>query len=1095
MNKFAHWLAKHRNLGLEEWMLEVAISRQYELDNGIISAENPTELDSAVDRHIRFPLAAALLLNRNQQYAAAHDWYRLLYDPETGNVAEIFTFYSHDISREHIGAEWLDEPLDPVAIANRRQGVWLRHTILAMVRNLIDWADDEFARGLPDTFQRAEELYELARRTLQAPPLQNKCEKVLLDVVNVIQDELDGYTIAMADSMVGPLKAVSSADLISKAGKDIRKALSGRGSVPKKRLAVKRIIARTVKADHRQYPDGSLAAGFARRQTLAIAIENAIFFQSVPDGGSGGKGRGPFPKGSDPFLPDDPIFPPPDRPFDGVIDPTNPKKDYTPPPSALFFCIPPNPVLRSLQLHIDTQLRKLQLCLDFMGEPQLPRVYGCDTYDAATGLINRPTATLDQYNYCVDQPRYRYSFLIEKAHDYVDVAQRIGSILLQALQNSDNEAFLQLKAQHAIELAGATIELRRLARQEAVDGVEIAEVQKDRADSQVGFWEGRAGDDIDNTWDSMSDAEQAGLVLSGVATALSGLAILPGAAAAGAGAAITASGVATTATGALAEVGIPMTVVGFVVTAAGLASLAASLPFAAAAAGSASSTALTYASFERRFEEWKNQFELAGFDARLADLQVTVAGDRLAIAGQELEIALLELSHAREELRFLQTKVTSAALYDWMVRVLSRDYRVLMQIAACVARMAQRALEFERQESVRIVTGDYWNIAQGALASKTLTDEQRSLGLLGAERLLTDLTKLDAFKLATEKRRLQISKTFSLARRMPIEMVKFRDSGRITFNTLLDWFDDGFQGHYLRLIKSVRVSMFAIVPPLDGIHAMLHNTGESSVVVLENGNYVEKRAARNFGESIALDSAFNESGLFVLNYEDPMLLPFEGLGVQTQWTLELPRGNNRFNLDTIADVFLTIEYTAEYSRQLEQDMRNERIDQMVYEDTAVPLRLQFPDLWYHLKNHREDATGAFPPFQFKFDLPRTAFAPNLADPMTVAHLTMLVSGDFELSQDQQTMENGLTIKKGAVRLHSPSAKAFGPGVTDSNSLMLSTRGAGATGLSTHPTIPESQEWTLEFAPDFFNPTWTIPIPLIERIADVLLVITVKGTRA
>jgi hypothetical protein len=59
---------------------------------------------------------------------------------------------------------------------------------------------------------------------------------------------------------------------------------------------------------------------------------------------------------------------------------------------------------------------------------------------------------------------------------------------------------------------------------------------------------------------------------------------------------------------------------------------------------------------------------------------------------------------------------------------------------------------------------------------------------------------------------------------------------------------------------------------VDGIHAMLSNTGESSVIVKENGDYVKKRAARNFGENIALDSAFNESGLFVFNYEDPMLL-------------------------------------------------------------------------------------------------------------------------------------------------------------------------------------------------------------------------------
>lgn len=1088
--KFAHTLAKRRaefsqltaNFGLAAWKAEAENLRQRVLDLreesfDIAPADNRSDLDSAVGRILWFPLTAALLLNRNQQYAAAHEWYRLLYDPETNSVAEILQFFTGDVTYERSGTTWLDEPFDPVAIANRREGVWLRHTVLAMVRNLIDWADDEFARGLPDTYLRAEELYELARRTLQAPPLRSECEEVLLDVVAVIGDGL-GYTSAIAYKMARPLHDVTDVALVKKANKDIHKALSGRGSLKQKQLAVERIVART-----RQHPDRSLAAEYSRHHTFAVDIENAIFFKPAPDGGPGGPGGRPFeppPSGPAPGS----VFPPGGRPFDEpivVFEPLEPVLDPTPPPSARPFCVPPNPVLRSLQLQIDTQLYKLRHCLDFMGEPQIARVYGCDTYDAATGLINRPTATLDQYSYTVDQPRYRYSFLIEKARQYVDVAQRIGAILLQALQNSDNEAFAQLKARHAIELADATTELRRLGRLEAEDGVEIAGVQKDRAGSQVTFWSDRVGDP-DDLYDDLSVKEAQSLqflddsvrasemnsIVIGAATVAASL--FPG-----------------------GQVAIPVMIASF-----------------AAMASAQAAAAQARASFERRAEEWANQLTLAHFDSRIADIQVTLADDRLRIAGQELEIASLQLSHAREELRFLQDKTTNLALYDWMVRVLSRDYRSLMQIAACVARMAQRALEFERQETVRIVTGDYWNIAQGALASSALTDEQRSLGLLGAERLLTDLTKLDAFKLATEKRRLQISKTFSLARMMPTEMVEFRDSGRITFNTLLDWFDDGFQGHYLRLIKSVRVSILALVPPLDGIHAMLHNTGESSVVVLEDGTFSVKRAARNFGESIALDSAFNESGLFVLNYEDPMLLPFEGLGVQTQWTLELPRGNNRFNFDSIADVFLTIEYTAEYSREYEQQMRAERTGEDVYEDAAIPLRVMFPDLWYHLKNHRPDAAGTFASFQFKFAASRRLFAPNLfLTPPAVEHLTMLASGDFALPADpasidpevQQRIENGLTIKKGSVTLHAPLTKAFGPGVADSNSLMLSTRGAGAgtAGLPTvsiaDRTIGASDEWILEFAPEFFSPVTASPKPLIERIADVLLVITVKGNRA
>ena len=39
-------------------------------------------------------------------------------------------------------------------------------------------------------------------------------------------------------------------------------------------------------------------------------------------------------------------------------------------------------------------------------------------------------------------------------------------------------------------------------------------------------------------------------------------------------------------------------------------------------------------------------------------------------------------------------------------------------------------------------------------------------------------------------------------------------------------------------------------------------------------------------------------------------MPFEGIGVDTLWELRMPRAANPFDYDTIADVLLTIDYTA-----------------------------------------------------------------------------------------------------------------------------------------------------------------------------------------
>lgn len=1094
-----------------EWIIRI------DSYHGVISDLFPDEPHGSVfQRHLLFPIIAGHVLHQAGEFEKAHAWFRLLFDPVTRvptvrfNEGLAAASFEPGPDESKVGDAWLDHPYDPVAIANRRPGVWLRHTVLGMARNLVDWADDDFARGLPDTYQRAEERYELARRLLAANAMGDACETLIMDIRNHIGDFVGASTASAYMKALAEIQSPATLRHIAAKVKRVS-TTSLQHPAARKHAALKRIMASAAALERKKHPPKPLDSEWWAARTSGLDFEDSIVLQPLI--------AGVVQPGVRPRL-----GPPPElasrlraRVFDGLFD--LPEPSPLPAVVSLAFCVPLNPVLLQLRKHVTNQLLKLKRCLDFLGEPQTPRVYGCDTYDPATGSINRPMAIIDQFSYTADQPRYRYNFLVEKARQYIDVAQRIGALLLQALQSRDNEEFHLLTAKHAIELAGATVELRRLGQIEAARGIEIAGLQSERADSQVTFWEKRAGNDVDSYRDTLSDDEKESLEAMEQSIELqqhAATVLRIGSVAAAVGGAVAGAGAIASATGVGAVAGLPMLAIGASVVAAVAPMAAASHQAEAAALSQQSSLASARSSFERRFEDWKNQFELATIDAALADVQGDLAADRAAIADQEAAIAQLQLSHAREELRFHQTKTTNLALYDWMTRVLLRDYRTLMQIAAATARMAQTAVVFERQEPVSIIVGDYWHVANGPLQSPGLSTNQRSFGLLGAERLLTDLTKLDAFKLATDQRRQQLSKTISLARMIPTELVGFRQSGTLTFNTLLTWFDDDVLGHYLRLIKSVKVTVLAIVPPVDGIHATLHNSGESSVVVKENGGrtFIKKRAARNFGDRVSLDAAFNESGLFVFNYDDPMLLPFEGLGVETQWTLEMPRGRNRFYFDTIADVLLTIDYTAEYSPVYEAHQRAEQAGLQTYEETVVPLRLQFPDVWYHFKNHRPDEAGAYTPFSFKFRLPRGAFAPSVTDPLVVVHLTLLVSGNLTRAEQDQVAD-GLTIT------HLPSAaaapqvlhsgkppraavpgdptsapvpgdpsNAFGDPLFGGTSLMLSTRGLSARGLAPPPSIGTANpdEWTIEFSRALFP-------AVVEKISDVLLVITVSGTRA
>ena len=412
-----------------------------------------------------------------------------------------------------------------------------------------------------------------------------------------------------------------------------------------------------------------------------------------------------------------------------------------------------------------------------------------------------------------------------------------------------------------------------------------------------------------------------------------------------------------------------------------------------------------------------------------------------------------------------------------------------MQIASNVAKLAQRALEFERQEALTIIVGDYWSLSSVTAYSGNLSEDQKEAGLLGAERLSTDLTRLDAFKVTTEKRRLQLSKSISMAQILPGELAKLKTSGKVTFNTLLHWFDRDFPGHYLRLIKSVKISILALTPPIDGIHATLSNEGISTVVVHNGGKFEPKRAFRESGETIALDSPFNETGLFVLDYNDPMFLPFEGLGVETQWVLELPKASNRFNFDTLIDVMLTIEYTAlhndSYAETVRLQLGNSDIN-----DIPFNVKLHSPDKWYHFKNDPvADGTR-----KIDIQLPKQFMPPHYETGETIStiHITVFLMGNFnDLSQADIFKSIGIEHEYEENNKPKKLVVEFKTKVIDTENrqyALLSTRNNNNSSVQLDTGINPIGEWKISIT-DISLPDNTT---LGEILDDILIVFTTKG---
>src|SRR5262249_33393518 len=93
-----------------------------------------------------------------------------------------------------------------------------------------------------------------------------------------------------------------------------------------------------------------------------------------------------------------------------------------------------------------------------------------------------------------------------------------------------------------------------------------------------------------------------------------------------------------------------------------------------------------------------------------------------------------------------------------------------------------------------------------------------------------------------------------------------------------------------------------------------------------------------------------------------MLLPFEGLGVDSSWEFVMPKAANPFAYSTIADILLAVDYTAfdspDYRSQIIQQQ-----DQTMNADRSYSFVQQFPDQWYALSNPDPVATRVSVSFQ------------------------------------------------------------------------------------------------------------------------------------
>jgi hypothetical protein len=828
-----------------------AIIRDTFLDNEGYPAVLITYLQEA---YYFVPVHLALQLQHRGQYLAALDWLRTVYDySRPPNQRKIYYGLVQEASLEHAferSGDWLLDPLDPHIIAAARRNTYTRFTLLSLIRCLLDYADAEYTRDTAESVPRARELYHTALELLEDGDLKqstNACQEIIGTITIEVGEPFRPWLAAV----IASLEEFRAPDQLRRVVAEIN-ALNDSVSDDEERVF--RIGEIVTAANEALPPTATMGtlAGRRREQldrahmallaspsvvraaehSAAIVNTDVLHAASLASGISRDNlesERAELPWLRVPASQSES----PDGPMIGILaSPISPlklmkaalkiKEPFVPAPS-YDFCIPPNPILTMLALRAEVNLFKLRHCRNIAGLQRELDPYAAPT-DTFSGLPSAFGGQLSLPGITAFTPTpYRYLFLIDRAKQLVQLASQTETAMLAALEKRDAELYSMLKARQEIELARAGVRLHTLRIREANGGVALAQLQKDRAQLQVDHYQGLIEE-------GQSELETAALALLGTSAALQfSSAVLSF---------IAAGFHSTAATQYYTQLAtLPQ---GNQAVAAALSSTGSGLSSLAGASSTLASLLLTQDSIERREKEWKHSESLARQDVAIGEQQIQIAEDRVEIVEHERKIAKMQTQQAQDTINFLDNKFTNADLYDWMSGVLEGIYSYFLRHATSTAKLAENQLSFERQQvPPAFIQADYWEVPDsqglGGLSAGEGPDRR---GLTGSARLLRDITQLDQYALETDRRKLQLSTTLSLARFAPIEFQQLREGGVMTFSTPMELFDRQFPGHYLRLVKRVRVSVIALTPTIQGIHASLTAAGNSRVVVNSGGIFL-----------------------------------------------------------------------------------------------------------------------------------------------------------------------------------------------------------------------------------------------------------------
>ncbi|MCG8411907.1 MAG: neuraminidase-like domain-containing protein [Bacteroidales bacterium] len=477
--------------------------------------------------------------------------------------------------------------------------------------------------------------------------------------------------------------------------------------------------------------------------------------------------------------------------------------------------------------------------------------------------------------------QYRFNVVMGQALQLCAELKSLGSQLSIAYEKEDSEKMVDMRSKHEIILSEMVTRIKEQAIEDSKIQLEQLDKQKEIIDFRKEFYETRKSrmkkeqkqlDYMDNAV-GLRTASQATMTIAGV------MGMLPETNSGGAGFG-----------------GTPTFTIQFggKKLAFGPQVLSTTLNMLASIQDHKASKSGILAGYERRQEEWNFQSDMAEKEYAPLEKQVLSAQIRKSMAEYELENHKKQIEHSKEAYDVLQTKYSNKELYSWMKKEIAQLHRYVYNMTYSLAKQAQKAYDFELNPG-----GFSQFISAGHFDSKYE-------GLLAGEKLYQELKEMELAYQKNNKRKYELTKHISLAMLNPVQLLELQKEGTCEIQIPELLFDMDHPGHCNRRIKSVSLTIPCVTGPYTSVSADLSLT--SNTFRTKEGKTID---GQPLVASIATSSAVNDNGMFQLNFNDERYLPFEGAGVNSVWSLSLPIAIKQFDYNTISDVILSIQYTAE----------------------------------------------------------------------------------------------------------------------------------------------------------------------------------------